>query len=69
MAQLHHLRPPPRRRRPGVNCDTLAWGCLLAGGLCALASLFLPELRGSATLIGLAVAVGGYLAFFDRCRG
>lgn len=68
MAQLHHLRPPPRRRGPVVSCDLLAWGCLLGGGLAAFLALYLPELRDLSTLIGLGVAVGGYLGLYDRCR-
>ncbi|NYZ11554.1 hypothetical protein HL658_03250 [Azospirillum sp. RWY-5-1] len=69
MAQLHHLRPPPRRRQPFLTCSTLAWLCLLAGGVVAFLALLMPELRGLSTLLGLGVAVGGYLALYDRCRG
>lgn len=69
MAQLHQFRPPRRQRRPFLTCSTLAWLCLLAGGVVAFLALLMPELRGLSTLLGIGVAVGGYLAFYDRCRG
>lgn len=69
MAQLHQFRPPRRPRRPLLSCDTLAWITVGAGACAASVTLFVPELRGLSTLIGLGVAVGGYMAFYDRCRG
>lgn len=69
MAELHRFRPPPRRRRPMMSCDLLAWLAFLAGGLAAFAAYLVPGLGGFSTLIGLGVAVGGYMALYDRCQG
>lgn len=68
MAELHHFRRPQPPRRTRLSCTTLAWIMLLAGGLAAFLSLFMPPLRGLTTLVGLGVAIGGYVALYDRCR-
>ncbi|MGQ9365026.1 hypothetical protein [Azospirillum sp. ST 5-10] len=68
MAQIHHLRRSPPPRRPKMTCGTLALVAFLAGGAAAFLSLYMPALAGLKTLIGLAVAIGGYAAFYDRCR-
>lgn len=67
MAEIHRLNRTPPPRRPKMRCDTLARLTFLGGGVAAFLSYFVG-LGAFATLIGLGVAVGGYLAFYDRCR-
>lgn len=69
MADIHHFRRPAPPRRPFINKDKLVWLLLLAGGVAATASKFLPPLGLYSTLIGCAVMFGGYAALFDRTRG
>ncbi|HEY0833045.1 MAG TPA: hypothetical protein VGE72_03965 [Azospirillum sp.] len=68
MAELHHFRRPPPPRRTRISGTTLAWIMLLAGGLAAFLSLLVPPLRGLSTLVGLGVAIGGYIALYNRSR-
>jgi hypothetical protein len=68
MAELHQFRRPQPPRRTRMSCTTLAWLLLLAGCVAAFLSQLVPPLRGLTTLVGLAVAIGGYVALYDRCR-
>lgn len=69
MSNIHQFRRPQPPRRSTLHRDTLAWLMLLAGGVAAFASIFVPPLRGMETLVGLAVMIGGYAALYDRARG
>ncbi|WP_029009916.1 hypothetical protein [Azospirillum halopraeferens] len=67
MADIHRLRRTPPPRRPNMSCDTLARLTFLGGGVAAFLSYFVG-LGGFSTLIGLGISIGGYAAFYDRCR-
>ena len=67
MGQIHQFRPP-RRRKPLIGFDRLAWLGLLGGTIVMWLAGRIDGLADVSSLLGLCAAFAVYAGFYDRAR-